>query len=90
MTAPPTTNARPADGGSSSERFEDLLQELESIVAQLDSGQLPLEESLQAFERGMAASRKAEAILAAAEARVEQLVRGPDGPQVVPFEPEGG
>ncbi len=33
-------------------RFEDALKELEAIVAQMESGQLPLEQSLQAYQRG--------------------------------------
>jgi exodeoxyribonuclease VII small subunit len=65
--------------------FETLLDELEGIVARLERGELTLEQSLAAFERGTALSRRADAILAAAEARVEVLVAGPDGPSREPF-----
>lgn len=36
------------------QRFEEALKELEAIVAQMESGQLPLEQSLQAYQRGNA------------------------------------
>lgn len=67
-------------------RFEALVQELEALVGQLESGQLPLEESLQAFERGMALSKQAAAILDAAELKVEQLTGTPSAPKTEPFD----
>ncbi len=53
--------------------FEDLLDELEAIVQRLEGGELSLEESLTAYERGVTVSRQAEAILGAAERRIEVL-----------------
>lgn len=53
--------------------FEDALAELTEIVEQLDTGELPLEESLTQFERGMALMKQCHATLSAAEKRVEQL-----------------
>jgi exodeoxyribonuclease VII small subunit len=67
--------------------FEELVAELDKLVGQLESGQLSLEDSLAAFERGMHLSRKAGAILDAAEARIEQLTGTPEAPQTRPFEP---
>lgn len=61
--------------------FENLLGELETIVAQLESGELSLEEGLAAFERGMKLSRQTEAILDAVDARVEVLMRGEQTPR---------
>ena len=60
--------------------FEDLVAELDTLVAQLEAGQLSLEDSLAAFERGMLLSRRAAAILDAAEHRIEQLTGTPDAP----------
>ena len=68
-------------------RFEDLVGELERIVGQLESGQLPLEQSLAAFERGMTLSTQAAAILDAAEMRVELLSGTVAAPKIEPFEP---
>lgn len=67
--------------------FEAILTELEALVARLEAGNLPLDESLRLFERGMGLSRQGSTLLDAAERRVEVLMRGPDGePQIQPFE----
>ena len=60
-------------------RFEDGLAELEGLVRQLEEGDLPLEESLGVFERGVALVRTLTERLAAIEQRVEVLVRGAGG-----------
>lgn len=66
--------------------FEALLEELEQVVRKLEQGQLPLADSLSAFERGMQLAATADTRLTEAEARVEVLVKGPDGsPQAVPL-----
>lgn len=53
--------------------FESALSELEMIVKTLEDGQLPLEQSLERFERGIALSRYCHARLEDAERRVELL-----------------
>ena len=53
--------------------FESALAELETIVETLEDGQLPLEKSLERFERGIALSRFCHARLEDAERRVELL-----------------
>ena len=53
--------------------FESALAELEKIVETLEDGQLPLERSLERFERGIALSRYCHARLEDAERRVEVL-----------------
>jgi len=58
-----------------SESFDETLSELQAIVERLEGANLPLEESLQAFERGVELSRRGQAILDGAERRVEQLLR---------------
>ncbi len=66
--------------------FEKLVDQLDKLVAQLESGQLSLEDSLAAFDTGMALSRKAAAILDAAEHRLEQIAGSPDKPELRPLD----
>ena len=61
--------------------FEDSLSELEALVESMENGELSLEESLAAFERGIALSRDCQQALQAAEQKVEILTaRTPDAP----------
>lgn len=53
--------------------FETSLQELEALVKTLEEGDLPLEQSLALYERGMHLSRFCHATLAEAERRIEVL-----------------
>jgi exodeoxyribonuclease VII small subunit len=66
-------------------KFETLVAELEKIVGQLEGGQLSLEDSLGAFERGMELQQKAAAILDAAEHKVELLTGTAAAPRTEPF-----
>jgi len=50
------------------------MKELEAIVAKMEHGDLPLEESLQLFERGVALTRECREALATAELRVKNLL----------------
>jgi exodeoxyribonuclease VII small subunit len=59
--------------------FEEHLQEAEAIVRELESGSLPLEESIARYERAVAALRECHGILDAAEKRIETLTRRMDG-----------
>jgi exodeoxyribonuclease VII small subunit len=61
-----------------------VLGELEEVVADLERGDLPLEESLARFERGVALSRRGEQLLSSVERRVEMLMAERD--ETVPFE----
>lgn len=54
--------------------FEATIRELGQIVEQLERGDLPLEQSLDLFERGMRLSKHAQTRLDAAEKRVEMLL----------------
>ncbi len=69
-------------------RFEDAMRELEDIVKRLETGNLPLEESLKIFEEGVALSRYCFNRLEEAEKRVSILVRGEGGIKREPFEAE--
>ena len=64
---------------SKKRKFEDGIADLERIGAQLESGELPLEEALSAYESGIALVRELNHRLADAEARVQQLTRKADG-----------
>jgi exodeoxyribonuclease VII small subunit len=61
--------------------FEDSLKKLESIVGQLEQGDLPLEESLKLFEEGVSLSAVCKQELDAAEGKVQMLVKQRDGSQ---------
>ena len=68
--------------------FEDKLRELVEILRKLERGDLSLDDSVAEYEKGIAALRACREVLAAAEKRIEEIVRAPDGePRVVPFQP---
>jgi exodeoxyribonuclease VII small subunit len=55
--------------------FEQSLQALEGLVNQLERGDLPLAEALTVFEKGVALTRSCHTALAAAQQRVEILLK---------------
>ena len=59
--------------------FESSLAELEDIVAKLENGDMPLEESLALFEQGIKLSRDCRDRLTKAERRIEILMQDSDG-----------
>jgi exodeoxyribonuclease VII small subunit len=65
--------------------FEQALAELETLVAQLERGDLPLDEALKSFERGIALTRHCQASLQAAQAKVEILMKRGGESIVEPF-----
>ena len=69
--------SEPADIASLT--FEQALAELEQIVARLESGQAPLEDSIRMYERGAVLKAHCETRLEAARLRVEQSVAGQGG-----------
>jgi len=78
-------NANPA---KPAESFETSLDELEKVVKELEAGDLPLERSLELFERGMGLSDTCRKQLEAAETRVEMLIRKEGKLTAEPFRPE--
>jgi exodeoxyribonuclease VII small subunit len=71
--------------------FEQSMRELETLVERLEQGDLPLEEALKQFERGVALTKACQAALKAAEHKVEILLKGPGAsgePVIADFEPE--
>jgi len=71
--------------GDTSFNFEHSLAKLESIAGRLESGELSLEESMQAFEEGIKLTRQAQKALAAAEQKVQLLVEADGEPLAEPF-----
>ena len=65
--------------------FEKALEELEALVARMEDGKLPLEESLAAYQRGAELIKYCEARLGEAQARIAIL----DGGELRDFTPEG-
>ena len=93
MLTPACIAAKPAamDGQASdisAMSFEDALRALEDVVRRLESGEVPLEESISLYERGEQLRRHCQARLDAAQARIEKIVAGPDGKATgaVPFD----
>ena len=68
--------------------FEAALAELEALVERMESGELTLEQSLQAFERGVTLTRTCQKALKEAEQKVEVLIRRASAGETAPFEPE--
>jgi exodeoxyribonuclease VII small subunit len=68
--------------------FEAAMRDLEEIVERLEHGDLPLEESLAAFERAVTLTRGCQTALKEAEQRVEILLKRAGGAQVDDFDPD--
>jgi exodeoxyribonuclease VII small subunit len=78
-----------APSGASLASFEQALASLEALVARLESGDLPLEAALAAFEEGVALTRTCTERLDQAERRIAELVRTPQGFALRPLTVEG-
>jgi len=69
--------------------FEESLKRLETVVDQLEKGELTLEESLKLFEEGVNLTASCKQELDAAEGKVQMLVKQRDGSlEAEPFETE--
>ena len=71
--------------------FEDALKALEDVVRKLESGEVPLDESITLYERGEELRKLCQARLDAASARIEKIVAGAGGKPsgTVPFDEPG-
>jgi exodeoxyribonuclease VII small subunit len=78
-----STSEKPSIGG-----LEKSLEELEALVTRLESGDLPLEQALKEFERGVKLTRQCQSALQQAEQKVEILLKKTEQAEPVPFEPE--
>jgi exodeoxyribonuclease VII small subunit len=65
----------PDGSGSGSGGFEQTLGQLEQLVTRLESGELPLDEALRAFEQGVRLTRECQAALTAAQQKVQILLQ---------------
>ena len=72
--------------------FDKALDELRAVVARLEQGGLPLEESIALYERGAALHGHCGKLLDSAELRVQRLVDGQGGgsPRVMDLRPDDG
>ena len=68
--------------------FEQALGELEAVVERLEHGELPLEEALKQFERGVELARSCQAALKQAEQKVEILLQKTPDAEPEAFEPD--
>lgn len=68
--------------------FEDALLALEDVVRRLESGEVPLDESIALYERGEAMRKACQMRLDAAQKRIDSIVANNDGQAVsaVPFD----
>jgi exodeoxyribonuclease VII small subunit len=70
-------------------KFEDSLKRLETIVAQLEKGDLPLEDSIKLFEEGIHLSAVCKEELDTAEGKIQVLLKQRDGSMKAgPFPPK--
>ena len=76
------------DESQQARSFESSLEELERVVKELEKGDLPLERSLELFERGMILSAECKKQLEEAEMRVEILMKRGTKTVAVPFDPD--
>jgi exodeoxyribonuclease VII small subunit len=69
--------------------FEETLLELERLVAQLESGDLPLDVALRTFEQGVRLTRECQTALAAAQQKVQLLLQRGEGVVLEDFDAAG-
>jgi exodeoxyribonuclease VII small subunit len=81
----PKTTSESTPNPNSPPTFEAGLQELESIVKEMETGELPLERAITLFEQGMKLSEACRKQLEEAETRVEILTRRAGEVQPQPF-----
>ena len=67
----------------SADSYEKIFNQLEKIVQKMDSGDIPLEKSLELFETGMNLIKNGKEKLDNAEARVKKLIKDSDGNLVI-------
>lgn len=70
--------------------FEDALRALETVVRKLESGDVPLDDSIALYEHGEELRKACQSRLDAAQAKIDKIVSGADGKPAgtVPFDAE--
>ncbi|MGB0441256.1 MAG: exodeoxyribonuclease VII small subunit [Pseudohongiellaceae bacterium] len=69
--------------------FEEALQELERLVSSMEEGELSLEDSMKAFEKGIKLTRECQTALQKAEQKVQRLLNESGETQAFDVEDEG-
>ena len=69
-------------------QFEKALAELELLVEKLEAGDLPLDESLEDFKKGVELTRQCQTVLDRAQQTVEKLLNPDDESSAEPFTPD--
>jgi len=67
-------------------KLEQTLEDLEQLVAKLEEGEMPLNQAVKEFERGIKLTRQCQSVLKDAEQKIEILLTNAEDPE--PFEPE--
>ena len=80
----------PASPPSPVAQFETSLDELEQLVQKMEKGEMSLDESLAACERGVGLYRQCQGALEQAELRVRLLTDPPEPDSAQPFQPDAG
>jgi exodeoxyribonuclease VII small subunit len=90
ISAPDEIGAANANADIAGLPFDRALAELQSVVGRLEAGGLPLEESVELYERGVALHERCAHLLSAAELRVQRLVDASGGPRTMDLRPDDG
>lgn len=61
--------------------FEEAIKELTNIVGKIEQGQIPLQDSLEQYEKGMALIKQCRTILQKAEERIDKITKEQEGSQ---------
>jgi exodeoxyribonuclease VII small subunit len=77
-----------ADNGDAALSFEEAMDQLEAIVAKLESGDVPLEQAIELFQEGMRLSQLCGSKLEQVERKIEMLIESEQGIERKPFAPE--
>ena len=79
MTPRRTGTRKTADPAPEALTFEDAFAQLQTVIGQLEGGELPLDVAVMAFERGMRLAQHCNTLLDGAALRVQALEPQPDG-----------
>ena len=77
-----------SDSEKKSVEFEAALEELEALVTRMEEGDLPLEEALKQFEKGIRLTRDCQQALRKAEQKVDLLMEKAGETDAAPFDPD--
>ncbi len=73
MTKKTSTSRKKTGASKETPSFEEALENLEAIIDRIESGEIPLEQSIQEYEKGMKLIKQCREFLEKAEQRVSEL-----------------